>query len=133
MRIKSYQPLVKPLEDAENLNFYVSKHSDMDTPCIFDGKLRSLGDIWNRIDASAFSPRYIVGQDSDPLMKANDHAWPCASAEEYDAKSCKNALEFILSFDASGVINGVYGHFTLDVDKGEEIGATYGWIYWVES
>ena len=135
MEVQHERPTIEPDDDDAgfNLNFFVLRDSNLDTPCVFDQKMYTLGDVWSRIHPTAFTPVYVICRQSCALMKANDAGWPARTRQQYDTRCCANTLEFILSFDANGCVNGICGFFNSNVRKGDEICATYGWEYWTES
>ena len=122
-----------PHDRGENLACYVNEQDDRETPCVFDGEKATIERVWQRIDPQSFVPRYALGHLADPFMKANDLAWPASSMRMYHRAMQRNTIEFILSFDALGRVDGIFAHFMKDVPPNVEIGATYGWAYWVES
>ena len=133
VKVAHGRPKATPDNSGENLEYFVMQESDSETPCVVKGELRRFADVRTLIHRTAYTPRYIVGSTTDPLMKANDRAWPATSATQYAVQARANALEFVLSFDTAGRVDGVFGHFRRAVSKDEEIGATYGWAYWIES
>ena len=126
-------PQPRPAERGDNLEFYLDRRVDPATPCLFDGRLCTLGDVRRDLDPSVYTPSYVHARPDDPLMKANDRAWPADAPDVYEARaSARNAIEFVLAFER-GRAAGIRAHFLRDVAPGEEIGATYGWGYWTES
>ncbi len=102
-----------------------------DAICCHGSRLLSYGDM--DVHPSAQTPRYIhVPVDEEPLMKANDKAWlpEGCTAEEYEARTHLNALEFVLQFGSDGRICGVMARALRAIQCDEEIGITYGYAYW---
>lgn len=120
--------------DGYELSFFVPEGVDGRTTCVFDARVCRLDDVWARLHPSSFRPSYVVSPVTDPVMVANDAAWPARTVRQYERRClARNALEFVLSFDAAGVVNGVCAHFTRSVDEGDEVCVTYGWDFWRES
>lgn len=135
IRVEHGDSIDTPSDDVGyNLNFFVADGMDPASPCVFDNRVTRLDRVWSRLARSAFVPSYVLAPSSDPLMIANDAGWPARNEGEYESQCiAKNTLEFVLSFDSAGLVDGVFGYFNRDVFQDEEICVTYGWNFWIES
>jgi hypothetical protein len=122
------------------LEFYVRRQADPATPCVADGRVVKLRDVY--MCPNVFRRRYVCVQRNSPVMKANDLAWaPGIDRDTYEQRAArKNKMELILDFGtASASTSGpttcrnvidVCAYVNKSIKAGEEIGITYGHHYW---
>ena len=115
----------------EVIDCYVASNMCAQSACVIDGKISKLKNVRN-VASSSKNKQYVHIPKCEYLMKANDLAWrPDIDEGAYDENSGINALSLVMEFDLKSRILGVVGLFNRSVNKGEEIGITYGYSYWV--
>lgn len=115
------------LPSKESLSFSVSPDVDPNAPCCLNNVLTT----YAVLQPPATLPMWVHADRKD-LMKANDLAWPAQNAEEYLRQTERNAMELVLNFDSRRHPVSVLAYMTRNVVRGEEVGVTYGYMYWAD-
>ena len=117
-------------DDHEVLDFFVPEDVCHTTQCVWDGELRPVVSVVHMLHRDDLKPRYVLARKSEPIMTANDLAWkPGIRAQDYVSRDGMNQLELVLGFRERR-LDRIYARFRRDVERGDEIGVTYGKSYW---